>query len=96
MIQIYFDPFVKDSEEDTFRKIFEELYEVTDARTLNDCTQIAPLNDDVKYKSKKRLETEIGDLLTAILNWAIRRGYDPQECIDLAQTKNEIRGYYDV
>ncbi len=40
------------------------------------------------------LMLEIGDVITAIFNMCERLGLQAQDCVDLAQTKNLIRGYY--
>lgn len=40
------------------------------------------------------LMAEIGDVLTAAANLCERLGIEAQDCVELAQTKNLIRGYY--
>ena len=86
-MKLFVKPFKRDSEEATFRKIHEEMYEVAVERTL----ELLSHDGD-----EKRLKMEVGDLLTAIVNWCQWAGLDVQECLDLANTKNVIRGYYDT
>lgn len=79
------NPFTIDSEEMTFRKIYEELCELSEVRK------------DLIFKGPKAEDTlkmEIGDLLTAIVNWCEWIGLDPQECVELAEAKNRMRGRY--
>lgn len=86
-MKIFVKPFKRDSEEATFRKIYEELCEVSRERSL------------VIYSHEGSdifLKMEVGDLLTVIVNWCQWAGLDVQECLDLANTKNVIRGYYDT
>lgn len=88
MTHITVNTFEKDSEEQTFRKIFEELYELTYCRAQAD-------SNDWEYANLS-LMMELGDLVTAIFNWAKRVNIDLQGCVDLAETKNILRGYYDT
>lgn len=80
-------PFKRNSEEATFRKIYEELCEVSEARALE---LYSHDGDD------KQLKMEVGDLLTAILNWCAWAEIDVQECLDMVNTKNTMRGYCDT
>ena len=76
--------FTIESEEATFRKIFEELSELAEARA------IARESD----KCFEHMKAEVGDLLTAIANWCEWVGVDPQECVDIVETSNRSRGRY--
>lgn len=40
------------------------------------------------------LQSEIGDVVTAVANLCDKMHIDAQRCIDIAETKNVIRGYY--
>ena len=88
MTHLTVNTFEKDSEEQTFRKIFEELYELTYCRAQADAS-------DWEYANMS-LMMELGDLVTAIFNWARRVNISLQDCVDLAETKNILRGYYDT
>lgn len=86
-MKLFVTPFKRDSEEATFRKIYEELCEVTEERSL-----VLYSHDGLSSK----LKMEVGDLLTVIINWCEWAELDVQECLDLANAKNVIRGYYDT
>lgn len=79
------NPFTIDSEEMTFRKIYEELCELSDVRASMRAGVMA---------AEHNLQMETGDLLTAIVNWCEWQGLNPQECIDLVEEKNRARGRY--
>lgn len=79
------NPFTIDSEEMTFRKIYEELSELSEVRA--NFISGNHTTDDF-------LQMEAGDLLTAIVNWCEWIGLDPQECVELAEAKNRMRGRY--
>ena len=86
-MKLFVEPFKADSEDATFRKIYEELYELTEARAY------ATMMGDVR---EHNVIMECGDLLTAIVNWCVWAGIEPQECLDYANTKNVLRGRYDT
>ena len=46
--------------------------------------------------NKYPLMQEIGDLLTIVVNYCAAEGIDAQQCVDLAETKNILRGRYDT
>ena len=79
------NPFTIDSEEMTFRKIYEELSELSEVRA----NFISGNHITADF-----LQMETGDLLTAIVNWCEWMGLDPQECVELAEEKNRARGRY--
>lgn len=70
--------------EDKARKVCEEAMEFYSAHSLT------PLLDN-----NFLLLNEIGDLFTILINYCAQEGIDPQYCIDLAETKNILRGRYD-
>lgn len=86
-MKLTIEPFRMDSEDATFRKIFEELFELTEARALS-----AASGETCDI----HLMMEVGDLYTVLTNWCEWAGISPQACIDLANTKNIIRGRYDT
>lgn len=71
--------------EDKARKVCEEAVEFYAAHTLN------TMADD-----RTCLMQEIGDLFTILMNYCAAEGIDAQYCVDLAETKNIIRGRYDT
>ena len=70
------------------RKVCEESTELYAAWSLADMTEF---DGDSMYN----LRMEIGDVLTSCVNFATALGIDVQDCIDLVETKNIIRGRYD-
>ena len=72
------------TDEDKARKVCEEAMEFY---AEHSCSRIAGIYP---------LMLEIGDVLTALANYCAARGIDAQECIDLVETKNIIRGRYDT
>ena len=71
--------------EDKARKVCEEAMEFYGAHALT------PIIDD-----RFLLLNEIGDLFTVLMNYCTAEGIDPQYCVDLAETKNILRGRYDT
>ena len=69
--------------EEKARKVCEETCEFYAAHTVS-------MMCDNKYP----LMQEIGDLFTILMNYCAAEGIDPQYCIDLAKTKNILRGRY--
>ena len=74
-------------DEERARKVCEEATEMYAAyREYHD------FNDLDNYDE---LCLEIGDVITAAVNFATAFGIDVQRCIDMVETKNIIRGRYD-
>lgn len=86
-MKLFIEPFTIGSEDETFRKIYEEVYELTEARAFSHA------QGDVRTFN---VMMEVGDVFTVLTNWCEWVGINPQECIDLANTKNVLRGRYDV
>lgn len=68
------------------RKVCEEAVEFYAAHYMH-------LNKDTEMYE---LRMEIGDVITALANYCADMGISLQTCIDLAETKNIIRGRYDT
>lgn len=75
-------------------KVKEEGGEVLDAYLAYSVSSLNA-DDEIRYRDEGALMLEIGDVLTAAMNLCDSLGFDAQECVDLVQTKNIIRGYYD-
>lgn len=76
---------------DSVAKVREESFELEEAyfEYKNALIQDA-------YEKRKCLMLEIGDVLTATMNLCEKMGIRPQDCIDMVETKNILRGYYDT
>ena len=46
-------------------------------------------------RGTEELMMEIGDLFTILANYCSAKGIEAQHCVDLAETKNILRGRYD-
>lgn len=72
--------------EEKARKVCEEAMEFyAEHAQRNDCTW-----------NNSPLLMEIGDVFTALANYCAANGIDAQYCVDLAETKNTLRGRYDT
>jgi phosphoribosyl-ATP pyrophosphohydrolase len=85
-MKISFNPFDMDSLDDKARKVCEEATEFYAEH--HECLENGTIGVTIG------LFNEIGDVLTATLNYCNAAGIDPQQCIDLAEEKNRNRGRY--
>lgn len=92
--QVIVDTFVRGDSDTIAEKVKEEGGEVLDAYIIYYNT-LACYYDVARFKAEGALMLEIGDVITAAMNLCESLGFDAQECVDLVQTKNVIRGYYD-
>lgn len=92
--QVIVDTFVRGDSDTIAEKVMEEGREVLVAFFDYDFAS-ARCSQEAAFKAKGELMLEIGDVLTAAMNLCESLGFDAQECVDLVQTKNVIRGYYD-
>ena len=88
------DTFSLGTSDEKARKVCEESTEfyAEHARFIRDCRY--PPTKDGAY-GLHDLCLEIGDVFTALANYCAANNIDAQYCVDLAQTKNIVRGYYD-
>lgn len=70
--------------EEKARKVCEEAMEFYAEYRVSKISGIYPLM------------LEIGDVFTALANFCAANDIDVQECVDLVETKNVIRGRYDT
>lgn len=93
MKKVHVDVFERGTIEESARKVCEEAMEFYAEHAK---FAAVPIEDDFGLVvAHTRLEGEIGDVITSIFNYAARNGIDVQRCVDLAETKNISRGYYD-
>lgn len=85
-MQISFNPFDMDNIDDKARKVCEEATEFYAEH--HECFEYGTIGVTIG------LLNEIGDVLTAMLNYCNAAGIDPQRCIDMAEQKNRMRGRY--
>lgn len=85
-MQISFNPFDMDSLDEKARKVCEEATEFYAEH--HECLENGTIGVTIG------LFNEIGDVLTAMLNYCNAAGIDPQQCIDMAEQKNRMRGRY--
>ena len=78
--------------DESIDKIVEEANEVKEAYEA----YITSLDSEKLFDNKCALELEIGDVVTAVANLCDKMHIDLQRCIDMVETKNIIRGYYDT
>ena len=86
-MQIRFNPFDMGTSEDKARKVCEEAMEFYAEH--HECWSYG-----LTGNGRKALFYEIGDVLTAILNYCAAERIDPQQCIDRVERKNRNRGRY--
>lgn len=92
--QVIVDTFVRGDSETIAEKVKEEGGEVLVAFFDYDFASTR-CSKEAAFKAEGELRLEIGDVITAAMNLCESLGFDAQECVDLVQTKNVIRGYYD-
>ena len=90
-MQITFNPFDMGTSDDKARKVCEEAMEFYAEHFVT----VSVLALNLHGKEGNFLRYEIGDVLTAILNYCAAEHIDPQECIDKVEQKNRNRGRYD-
>lgn len=78
---------------DSVKKVIEEAHELEEAY-LQYVDRNRSSESDYEYHTHMMLE--IGDVLTATMNLCEKMGIRPQECVDMVETKNILRGYYDT
>lgn len=88
--------FEKGTLEEAARKVCEEAVEFYGAYSVEIKCEECESNETLLSETIRDIDLmlEIGDVITAVFNFCDRLGLDPQDCVDLAQTKNLIRGYY--
>ena len=91
-MKISVNTFSKGTIEDSAHKVLEEGAELIEAYYR----WIYLSDTKMDFASECDLKMEIGDVLTATMNLCEKLGYDVQECVDLVETKNILRGYYDT
>lgn len=89
-MQISFNPFDMGTLDDKARKVCEEATEFYGEHFVT----VSVLALDVHSANGDFLRYEIGDVLTAMLNYCNAAGIDPQQCIDMVEQKNRNRGRY--
>ena len=85
-MQISFNPFDMDSLDDKARKVCEEATEFYAEHHA--CLENGTIGVTIG------LFNEIGDVLTAMLNYCNATGIDPQQCINMVEEKNKMLGRY--
>ena len=73
-------------------KVVEEANEVKEAYE----NYVASKTKEEAFAHMCELQSEIGDVVTAVANLCYKMHIDVQRCIDMVETKNVIRGYYDT
>lgn len=88
--------FEKGTLEEAARKVCEEAVEFYGAYSIEIKCERCYANETLLSETMRDigLMMEIGDVITSIFNFCDRVGLDPQDCVDLTQTKNLVRGYY--
>ena len=87
-MQISFNPFDMGTPDDKARKVCEEATEFYAEHFM--VSNLGLFGSD----QTRFLRYEIGDVLTAMLNYCTSLGIDPQLCIDMVEEKNRNRGRY--
>ena len=78
---------------DSVKKVVEEANELEEAYLESiDSNR----SSEREYECYVHMMLEIGDVLTATVNLCEKMGIRPQECVDMVETKNILRGYYDT
>lgn len=90
MVTIEVCTFNLGNNEEKARKVCEEAVEFFGEHRMYDICGNGCNNNMIEP-----LMLEIGDVITAIVNYAAANGIDVQKCVDYAETKNVIRGRYD-
>lgn len=87
-MKIEVETFLIGNSEVIARKVCEEVMEfyAEHSKDESDCASFQPFD----------LAMEIGDVFTALMNYCACKGIDAQKCVDLANTKNLLRGRYDT
>lgn len=83
-MRIEVNTFDMGTNEEKARKVCEEAMEFYAEYRVSKISGIYPLM------------LEIGDVFTALANFCAANDIDVQECVDLVETKNVIRGRYDT
>lgn len=78
---------------DSVDKVVEEANEFREAYETYIVTS---KNQKTAFANTCALELEIGDVVTAVANFCDKMHIDLQRCIDMVETKNILRGYYDT
>lgn len=86
-VQISFNPFDMGTSDNKARKVCEEAMEFYAEH--HECWAYGLTGNE-----RRALFYEIGDVLTAILNYCAAEHIDPQRCINMAEEKNRNRGRY--
>lgn len=88
--------FEKGTLEEAARKVCEEAVEFYGAYSIEIKCEGCDTNETLLSETVRDIDlmVEIGDVITAVFNFCNRLEIEPQDCVDLAQTKNLIRGYY--
>ena len=84
-MRIYVQPFDLGTSEEKARKVCEEVAEFYAEHAISHYLD-----------NRNNLYMEIGDVFTALVNYCHSNNIDVQYCIDLANTKNVLRGRYDA
>lgn len=92
-MKIEVNTFKKGSARESQRKVVEEAMEFAAAY---DEYSLLIADDKSDTKEMWNLMLEIGDVFTATANLCAKMGIDAQRCVDMVETKNIIRGYYDT
>lgn len=88
-MQIGFNPFDMGTSDDKARKVCEEAMEFYAEH--HECWSYG-----LTGNGRRSLFYEIGDVLTAILNYCAAEHIDPQRCIDRVEERNRNRGRYEA
>ena len=94
-MKIEVNTFKRDSIAEVVEKIVEEAAEVSIAYAFYTHREQTK-DEDFSYAIEMQLIQEIGDVFTATANLCSRLGFDGQKCVELAEAKNILRGYYDT
>lgn len=92
-MKVEVDTFEKGTTFESVLKVVEEANEMKAAYIEWDNCDILELKI---LRPLYNLKNEIGDVLTATMNLCSKLKIDPQECVDIVQVKNILRGYYDT
>lgn len=98
-MKISVNTFSKGTIEDSAHKVLEEGAELIEAyyRWVYLYDSSCDSEDEcLEFESKTNLMLELGDVLTATMNLCEKLGFEAQECVDMVETKNILRGYYDT
>ena len=92
-MKIEVDTFEKGTTFESVLKVVEEANEMKTAYIAWDNADFSELKI---FELSYNLKSEIGDVLTATMNLCSKLKIEPQECVDMVQVKNILRGYYDT